>query len=62
MVSLPAKKYRVDLVWQCPKCKDTVTTPIDEPIESGWPLCTYCKEPFPEMELVTYLLSDNIIE
>jgi len=62
MISLSAKEYRIDLIWQCPKCKKTVTSCIDEPIENGWPLCTCSKEPFPEMNLVTYLLSNNNIE
>ena len=64
MISLRAKNYSVKLIWQCPKCKECITTNIYEIMEQGIPLC---KSDHPgllidssgiEMKIVSYLVSD----
>lgn len=66
MITIHAEKYKIDLIWQCPECKECVTTNIDEVIKTGIPLCInyhyvnshlVTKTP---MEIVSYLISDTM--
>ena len=66
MIILHAENYDIKLVWQCPECKECVTTNIHEVVEHGIPLCMIDHlRPWGnfsgiKMKIVSYLVSDKL--